>query len=187
MQPFKITWIGTMLGLMFVIVPSVTKADDPGLCFMVTSSGKKISLGEMCKVKQSAETVKQPTVLRIPIKRRAAKTPIIDVKFNGNQVFEMVFDTGASGILITQQMSSVLKLKAGEKIKVSIADGSIIELQTGTISSVSVGGLVVNNPKVAVAPKAQIGLLGQAFFDNYDIKILDKYIEFHQRLKKVEN
>ena len=81
----------------------------------------------------------------------------------------------------------VLKLKAGEKIKVSIADGSIIELQTGTISSVSVGGLVVNNPKVAVAPKAQIGLLGQAFFDNYDIKILDKYIEFHQRLKKVEN
>ena len=187
MQPFKITWIGAMLGLMFVIVPSVTKADDPGLCFMVTSSGKKISLGEMCKVKQSAETVKQPTVLRIPIKRRAAKTPIIDVKFNGNQVFEMVFDTGASGILITQQMSSVLKLKAGEKIKVSIADGSIIELQTGTISSVSVGGLVVNNPKVAVAHKAQIGLLGQAFFDNYDIKILDKYIEFHQRLKKVEN
>jgi hypothetical protein len=125
MQPFKITWIGTILGLMFVIMPSVAKANDPDICFMVTSSGKKISLGEMCKVKQSAETVKQPTVLRIPIKRRAAKTPIIDVRFNGNQVFEMVFDTGASGILITQQMSNVLKLKAGEKIKASIADGSL--------------------------------------------------------------
>jgi aspartyl protease family protein len=45
-------------------------------------------------------------VLRIPIKRRAAKTPIIDVKFNGNQVFEMVFDTGASGILIKKSMIS---------------------------------------------------------------------------------
>ncbi len=181
MQPFNSTWIGVILGLIFVTMPSVAKANDPDICFMVTSSGKKISLGEMCKVKQSAETVKQPTVLRIPIKRRAAKTPIIDVRFNGNQIFEMVFDTGASGILITQPMANVLKLKAGEKIKASIADGSIIELQTGTIPSVSVGGLVVNNAKVAVAPKAQIGLLGQAFFDKYDIKIFDKYIELHQR------
>ncbi|MBO1056176.1 MAG: aspartyl protease [Dolichospermum sp. JUN01] len=176
MQPFNSTWIGVILGLILVTMPSVAKANDPGLCFIVTSSGKKISLGEMCKVQQPIETV-----LRIPIKRRAAKTPIIDVRFNGNQIFEMVFDTGASGILITQQMANVLKLKAGEKIKASIADGSIIELQTGTISSVSVGGLVVNNPKVAVAPKAQIGLLGQAFFDKYDIKIFDKYIELHQR------
>ena len=176
MQPFKSRWIGVILGLIFVTMPSVAKANDPGLCFMVTSSGKKISLGEICKVTQPTATV-----LRIPIKRRAAKTPIIDVKFNGNQVFEMVFDTGASGILITQQMASVLKLKAGEKIKVSIADGSIVEFPTGTISSIGVGGLVVNNPQVAVAPKAQIGLLGQAFFDNYDIKIFDKYIEFHQR------
>jgi predicted aspartyl protease len=177
MPSFENGWIAVIFGLIFMTIPSVAKANDPGLCFMVTSSGKKISLGKMC----NSKPIITETVLRIPIKRRAAKTPIIDVKFNGNQVFEMVFDTGASGILITQQMASVLKLKPGEIIKVGIADGSIIELQTGTISSVSVGGLVVNNPKVAVAPKAQIGLLGQAFFDNYDIKILDKYIEFHQR------
>jgi predicted aspartyl protease len=176
MQPCKSGWIAVTLGLIVVTMPSVAKANDPGLCFMVTSTGKKISLGQLCQVKQPTETV-----LRIPIKRRAAKTPIIDVKFNGKQVFEMVFDTGASGILITQQMAGVLKLKPEETIKVSIADGSIVEFQTGTISSVGVAGLVVNNPKVAVAPKAQIGLLGQAFFDNYDIKILDKYIEFHQR------
>jgi aspartyl protease family protein len=176
MQPLKNSWIAVTLGLIVVTIPSVAKANDPGLCFMVTSSGKKINLGQLCQVTQPNETV-----LRIPIKRRQAKTPIIDVNFNGNQFFEMVFDTGASGILITQEMAKALKIKSAGTIKVSIADGSIIELQTGTIPSVGVGSLVVNNPKVAVAPKAQIGLLGQAFFENYDIKILDKYIEFHQR------
>jgi len=176
MQPFNNRWIAVIFGLIVITIPSLAKANDPGLCFMVTSSGKNINLGQLCKVTEPTETV-----FRIPIKRREAKTPIIDVKFNGNQVFEMVFDTGASGILITQRMASVLKLNPGEKIKFTIADGSIVEFPTGTISSIGVGDLVINNPKVAVPPKAQIGLLGQAFFENYDIKILDKYIEFHRR------
>jgi hypothetical protein len=34
---------------------------------------------------------------------------------------------------------------------------------------------------VAIAPKAEIGLLGHAFFENYDIKILEKEVEFHKR------
>ena len=78
-------------------------------------------------------------------------------------------------------MATVLQLKPERMVKFAIADGSIVELPTGTISSIGVGGLVVNNAKVAVPPKAQIGLLGQVFFDSYDIKIFDKYIEFHQR------
>jgi predicted aspartyl protease len=179
MQLLKSRWLAFISGLVLLTIPSVAKANDPGLCFMVTSAGKKMNLGGICK--QQPTKTKTETVLRIPIKRRAAKTPIIDVKFNGNQVFEMVFDTGASGILITAQMAQILKLKPGRAIKVSIADGSIVEFQTGTIASVGVSSLIVNNPKVVVAPKAQIGLLGQVFFDNYDIKILDKYIEFHQR------
>jgi predicted aspartyl protease len=176
MHLFKSKWIPLISSLIVFTIPSVAKANDPGLCFMVTSSGKKISLGELCKVTQPTATV-----FRIPIKRREAKTPIIEVKFNGNQVFEMVFDTGASGILITQRMATVLKLQPVGIVKVSIADGSIVEFPTGTISSVGVGSLVVNNPQVAVARKAQIGLLGHDFFDNYDVKILEKYIEFHQR------
>ena len=182
MQPFKNRWIAVIFGLIVVTMPSVAKANDSGLCFMVTSSGQNISLGELCKGTQLTETV-----FRIPIKRREAKTPVIDVKFNGSQVFEMVFDTGASGILITQRMASVLKLKPAGTIKFTLADGSIGEFPTGTISSIGVGSLVIKNPKVTIPPKAQIGLLGQTFFDNYDIKILDKYIEFHRRGKTVEN
>ncbi|WP_371417503.1 TIGR02281 family clan AA aspartic protease [Anabaena sp. UHCC 0187] len=159
-----------------VTIPSLAKANDPGLCFMVTSSGKIISLDQLCKV-----TLPTATVFRIPIKRREAKTPIIDVTFNGNQVFEMVFDTSVSGILITQEMAKVLKLTPGENIKFTIIDGSIVEFPSGTISSIGVGGLVINNPQVAVPPQAQIGLLSQDFLKNYDIKILDKYIQFHRR------
>ncbi len=176
MQPCKSRWIAVIFGLIFVTIPSLAKANDPGFCFMVTSSGKIMNLSELCKV-----TPPTATFFRIPIKRREAQTPIIDVKFNGNQIFEMVFDNSASGILITPQMAKFLKLTPREKIKFTIADGSIVELPTGIISSIGVGGLVINHPQVAVPPQAQIGLVSHDFFENYDITILDKYIEFHRR------
>ncbi len=175
MQPIQSRWIGFSSRLMVLTVPSVTKANDPGLCFMTTSSGKTISLGEMCKVIQTTDTV-----FRIPIKRRQAKTAIIDVKFNGGQVFEMVFDTGANGILITQEMAKKSNIKPAGKSRFTIADGSVVEFQTTTILSVSVGIVVVNNAQISIAPKAEIGLLGHGFFDNYDVKILQKQIEFHK-------
>ncbi|MFM7406825.1 MAG: TIGR02281 family clan AA aspartic protease [Cuspidothrix sp.] len=176
MHILKSRWMAVISALTVLSIPSVATANDPGLCFMVTSSGQKMNLGQLCKVTPTKETV-----WRIPIKRRIAKTPIVDVIFNGNQVFEMVFDTGASGILITQRMATILKPKPMGIIKVSIADGSIVEFPTGIISSVGVGSLVVKNPQIAVARKAEIGLLGHDFFEKYDIKIMDKYIEFHQR------
>ncbi|MEB3211436.1 MAG: hypothetical protein VKL39_08770, partial [Leptolyngbyaceae bacterium] len=41
-------------------------------------------------------------VFRAPIVRRAGGTPVVMVTFNGNQTFEMIVDTGASGTVITQ-------------------------------------------------------------------------------------
>jgi predicted aspartyl protease len=169
--------IAAVSGMMFLTVPSVTKANDPGGCFMVTSSGKTLSLGQLCGITPQST----PKVFRVPIKRRSGQTPIIDVNFNGNQVFEMVVDTGASGILITQGMATALKIQPSGTVKASIADGSIVEFQTGNVPTVAVSGAVVNNAKVAIAPKARIGLLGHGFFGNYDVKILEKQVEFQQR------
>ncbi|MBD2665135.1 retropepsin-like aspartic protease family protein [Richelia sinica] len=176
MRTLESRWIAVVFGWLLVSVPSVATANDPGLCFMVTSSGKTVSLGQLCKV-----TTPTDTVIRVPIKRRQAKTPIIDVRFNGNQVYEMVFDTGASGILITQTMATALKVKPEGTMKATIADGSIVEFSTGMIASVAVGSAVVNNPRVTIAPRANIGLLGHGFFENYDVQILDNYIELRQR------
>jgi predicted aspartyl protease len=163
--------------LIFLLLPSLAKADDPGGCFMITSSGQTISLGKLCG------GVAQPNtgLFRVPIKRRSGKTPVIDVTFNGNQVFEMIVDTGASGTLITDKMAKALSLKPSGTINASIADGSEVQFQTGIIQTIAVSGAIANNLEVAIAPKADIGLLGHDFFDNYDIKIRQNTIEFQRR------
>ncbi|WP_016952844.1 TIGR02281 family clan AA aspartic protease [Anabaena sp. PCC 7108] len=168
--------IASLSGMMFLTAPYVAKANDPGACFMVTSSGKTVSLGQLCGVSQP--NIK---VFRVPIKRRSGKTPIIDVNFNGNQVFEMIVDTGASGILITQGMATALNVQPSGKVNAMIADGSVVEFKTGNISTIAVSGAVINNVRVAIAPKARIGLLGHDFFEKYDVKILEKQVEFQQR------
>lgn len=170
-------FIAAIPALMFLLLPSIAKANDPGGCFMVTSSGQTISLGKLC----GGVTQPNTGLFRVPIKRRSGKTPVIDVTFNGNQVFEMIVDTGASGTLITEQMAKALNVKPSGIINASIADGSEVQFQTGIIQSITVSGAVVNNVQVAIAPKADIGLLGHDFFDNYDIKILANAIEFQRR------
>ncbi|MFM2061962.1 MAG: hypothetical protein RLZZ507_1632 [Cyanobacteriota bacterium] len=178
MNVFNKIGIAAISGMMFLTVPSVATANDPGGCFMVTSSGKTVSLGSLCGITPPPST---PKVFRVPIKRRLGKTPVIDVNFNGSQAFEMVLDTGASGILITQEAATALKLKPSGIIKASIADGSIVEFKTSNVLTITVGGAVLNNAKVAIAPKANIGLLGHDFFEKYDIKILEKQVEFYPR------
>ena len=98
MNAIRKLWVAIMSVTILTTLPSGAKADS-GICYMVTSSGQTISLGKLCGATQN------DGVFRVPIKRRSGKTPVIDVTFNGNQVFEMILDTGASGTLITQQMA----------------------------------------------------------------------------------
>jgi aspartyl protease family protein len=93
----------------------------------------------------------------------------------------MVFDTGASGILITQEMAKKSNIKPAGKSRFTIADGSVVEFQTTTILSVCVGIIVVNNTQISIAPKAEIGLLSYGFVENYDVKILQTYSDFSER------
>ncbi len=169
-------FIAMIPALMFLLLPPVAEANDPGGCFMVTSSGQTISLGKLCGATQP-----NTGLFRVPIKRRSGKTPVIDVTFNGNQVFEMIVDTGASGTLITDRMAKALNIQPSGTINASIADGSEVQFKTGIIQTITVSGAVANNLEVAIAPKADIGLLGHDFFDNYDLKILTNAIEFQRR------
>jgi predicted aspartyl protease len=172
----RLALIAVIPTVMVLVFPHRTIADDPGGCFMVTSSGKTVSLGSLCGI-----TALDNGVFRIPIKRRFGKTPVIEVMFNGNKTFEMILDTGASGTVITQNMASDLKLKATGTMQAQIADGSQVQFLTGQVKSIAVGGAIVNNVEVAIAPKAGIGLLGHDFFDSYDVRILQKVVEFHRR------
>ncbi|BDA66976.1 hypothetical protein CAL7716_011420 [Calothrix sp. PCC 7716] len=167
-------WITIVGTIVLTALPTRVKADS-GICYMVTSSGQTVSLGKLCGATQDNG------VFRVPIKRRSGKTPVIDVTFNGNQVYEMILDTGATGTLITQEMARAMNLKPSGTINASIADGSEVEFKTSVVNSIGVAGAVVSNVEVAIAPKAEIGLLGHDFFEKYDVKILEKQVEFHRR------
>ncbi|WP_066383993.1 MULTISPECIES: TIGR02281 family clan AA aspartic protease, partial [unclassified Anabaena] len=162
-----------------------------GYCFMITASGRIIKLDKLCNQTSNIKVFQQPRkkvfqqpqkkVFRVPIKRRLGRTPVIDVTFNNNKTFEMIVDTGANSTLITKEIANALKLKATGVMAAQIADGSQIQFPTGKVKSMIAGGAIAKNVEVAIAPLAPIGLLGHDFFGNYDIKILEKSVEFHHR------
>lgn len=164
--------------LIFLAFSHQATADDPGVCYMITSSGKTVGLERLCG---NITAPSDNRVFRVPIKRRFGGTPVIDVTFNDKKTFEMIIDTGASETVITLSMASTLELQATGTMQAQIADGSEVKFPTSKVKSIAVGGVTANNLQVAIAPKASIGLLGHDFFGNYDIKILEKEVEFHHR------
>ncbi|WP_009634189.1 retropepsin-like aspartic protease family protein [Synechocystis sp. PCC 7509] len=122
-------------------------------------------------------------VFQAVIKSRHGGTPVIDVTFNGGTQFEMIVDTGASGTVITQQMAAVLGVVPIGRATANTASDRNVEFSIGKVNSIEVGGAIVKNVPVAIAPTANldIGLLGQDFFSNYDVTIKRDVVEFRPR------
>ena len=121
----------------------------------------------------------QQEVFAAPIKRRVGGTPIIEVTFNGNQQFEMILDTGASGTVITQKMASSLGVMPVGKAKANTASSKAVEFPIGYVDSIEVGGARVNRIVVAIAGSdLETGLLGHDFFGEYDLTIKRDVVEF---------
>jgi predicted aspartyl protease len=122
-------------------------------------------------------------VFQAAIKARHGGTPVVDVTFNDSTQFEMIVDTGASGTVITQQMAAVLGVVPIGKATANTASDRNVEFSIGNVNSIEVGGAVVNNVPVAIAPTANLdlGLLGQDFFSNYDVTIKRDVVEFRPR------
>lgn len=121
-------------------------------------------------------------VFRAPIVRRAGGTPVIRVTFNGNQPFDMIVDTGASGTLITRSMALALGVRPVGQATVDTASAQNVTFPLGYLNSVEVDGAVVQNLLVAIAgPELSIGLLGHDFFGNFDVTIKQDQVEFRPR------
>ena len=124
-----------------------------------------------------------PQFFSIPIKGRPGGIPMIEVTFNGTQKFDMLFDTGASSTLITLGMAKVLKLQAIGLTKATVADGAQVILPVAEVASIEIDGRLKRKVKVAVAPpEMPIGLLGQDFFEGYDVTIKQDAIEFRRNM-----
>jgi len=123
-----------------------------------------------------------PQFFTVPILGRAGGTPIVEVTFNGTRKFEMLFDTGATSTLITLPMAQALRLKAVGLKVVTVADGARVVIPFASVKSMESDGRLKRNILVGVAPPAMpIGLLGQDFFEGYDILIKENVIEFRRR------
>jgi predicted aspartyl protease len=114
-----------------------------------------------------------------PIRRRVGGTPIVTVTFNGQQQFDMIVDTGASGTVITQQMANALGVVPVGKAKANTASSKAVEFLVGYVDSMAIGGVIVNKVPVAIAGlELETGLLGHDFFGNYDVTIKRNVVEF---------
>lgn len=123
-----------------------------------------------------------PQFFSIPIKGRIGGIPIVQVTFNGTRKFDMLFDTGASRTLITTEAAYTLKLKPVGLTQTVVADGAVVSLAIAELQSLEIDSRLKRNLRVAVAPPAMpIGLLGQDFYEGYDILIKQNIIEFRRR------
>jgi predicted aspartyl protease len=121
-------------------------------------------------------------VYQAPIIRRAGGTPVIMVTFDGNQSFEMIVDTGASGTVITQRMASMLGVTPIGQTQVATASASRATFLLGRVNSIEVGGTAAQDLVVAIAgPELSTGLLGHDFFGNFDVTVRQDVVEFRER------
>lgn len=169
-----LTLMVSLVGVIFLPTDAVAQENEG--CFMVSSSGKVVSLADLCGTANTAPT--NPKVFQAAIKRRASGIPVIDVTFNGKQKFEMLLDTGASQTTITQAMADALGVVPVGTEKSLVANGAIVESPFGRVASIAVGGATVTAPTVSIAP---VPLLGQNFFGDYDVIIRRDLVEFHAR------
>jgi predicted aspartyl protease len=125
------------------------------------------------------QITREQNVFVAPIKRRIGGTPIIEVTFNGQQRFEMIVDTGASGTVITQDMADALAIVPVGKTKANTASSKQVEFTIGYVNSMAAAGVMVKQVPVAIAGSdLETGLLGHDFFGNYDITIRRNVVEF---------
>ena len=179
--------------VIFNCAATKVQAQANSACFMFDGNGNPIDLGYLC---QNASGTNRPSVkpdrykdreiktsgvYTVPIKGRVHGIPVIDVKFNNKYTFKMMLDTGASGIAITREMANILKVNHHETVIVSTPSSNYVKLSSGYVYSVEVAGLKKTNARVITAPTMDMGLLGQSFFNKYDLTIKRDAIEFRER------
>ena len=123
-----------------------------------------------------------PQSFSVPIVGRRNNIPIVKVAFNDQYQFPMMFDTGASGTLITRPMAIKMRLIPAGFTQGKIADGSVATFAIAYVKSQRIAGRIKRYMEVAVAPpQLDMGLLGQDFFEGYNYTIKENVIEFHRQ------
>jgi aspartyl protease family protein len=172
---------------LIAISPFTLAQEYPG-CFMKDRAGKVINLNpQLCqqnitapKASSSPSTSKDKGVYRAKILRRMENIPVIEVTFNGNQKWDMMVDSGASGTVITPAMAKALAVVTKGTVRASTPNG-IAEFPLARVTSIEAGGLVIKDVQVMISPSLEVGLLGHDFFGKKDMSMTEDMIEFRDR------
>jgi predicted aspartyl protease len=131
--------------------------------------------------KKTAQGDVSPQFFSTPIKGRSGGTPIVEVSFDGKKKYDMLFDTGATSTLITLAMAYELNLKPVGVSKSVIADGSVVTMPVAYVKTMEIDSRLKRKLLVSIAPpRMPIGLLGQDFFEGYEVTIKQNVIEFRR-------
>lgn len=115
---------------------------------------------------------------RVPILGRKGGIPIVAVTLDGQETFPMMVDTGASVTMITPEMARSIRFRPQGKERIKVASGEVLDVPTGRISSIQVGGATINNFEVLVG---NMPLLGQNFISQYNLVVAQDFIVFRPK------
>lgn len=120
-------------------------------------------------------------VATIPVVGQMGGTPVVPVTLTGNrgaQQFTMLFDTGASGTLITPAMAEAIGAIITGSATVTVADGRQVEIPVGYVDTLAVGDLVVRDIWVGIG--GNVALLGQDVYGDYGLSIGGSQINLYE-------
>ncbi len=120
-------------------------------------------------------------LIRVPIKAMQSGLPVIEVRFNERQSFDMVLQQDLPRTIITGTMASILGIKGTPGGFLRIPGEEAMPISNGWVRSIRVQSAVVMNVQVAIASNFSAGLLGQDVLANYDVRILSNEVELYRR------
>ena len=91
--------------------------------------------------------------------------------FINNQKVDVLVDTGATGVAISQRVADQLNLKSINAVRTSTANGDAIAYMV-RLESVKVGGVEANNVSATIAPGLDGDvLLGMSYLGRMDVRL----------------
>jgi clan AA aspartic protease (TIGR02281 family) len=153
--------------------PTLRELQMPLLILRNSSYGAAESDGDLPR-----ETWPEKTVIteRIPLRHKGLSL-LVSVFLNGNTRW-MVVDTGCELMSLPHKVAVEcgVNLDRARNVKITIADGSVVNAKLATFDSVRVGRFTERNVICVVAPPSQVNaplLLGRAFLGRFKFELTD--------------
>ncbi len=158
-------------------------AKDPEIAKALESLHKttkaKLTLGPSRSFLENVKTLEkvEASVLTESVElRKDSGVFVVDVTFNGKVTKPLIFDTGASTVVLPADLAAQIGLKPGpndREVKAVVADGSEVTARMMTIPSLRVGKFTIKDVECVVMPtekKNVPALLGQSFHKHFTYK-----------------